>query len=100
MEEQAQPALDELETRLGVRFRRRDLLQLALTHHSSPHGQATAGEDDDAPSNERLEFLGDAVLGAAAAAYLYHAHPEMAEGPLSALRSALVRRSTVARYAD
>ena len=99
MEEQAQPRLDELETRLGVRFRRRELLQLALIHHSSPHGQAAVGEDDS-PSNERLEFLGDAVLGAAAAAYLYHAHPEMAEGPLSALRSALVRRSTVARYAD
>jgi ribonuclease-3 len=100
MEEQAQPALDELETLLGVRFRRRELLQLALIHHSVPHGQAAAGQDDDAPSNERLEFLGDAVLGAAAAAYLYHAHPELAEGPLSALRSALVRRSTVARYAD
>lgn len=98
VQEARQPAIEELEARAGVQFRQRDLLQLALTHHVTP--RTPAEEAEAAPSNERLEFLGDAVLGAAAAAYLYDTYPDMAEGPLSALRSALVRRSTVARYAD
>ncbi len=92
-------SLDALEQRLGVTFRRKELLALALVHLST----ADAPLPDDRAvleSNERLEFLGDAVLGAAAAAYLYRVHPELAEGPLTTLRSALVRRSTAARYAD
>jgi len=49
--------------------------------------------------NERLEFLGDAVLDFMTGEYLYHRFPELAEGPLTSLRSALVRRDTLARFA-
>ncbi|HZS89482.1 MAG TPA: ribonuclease III [Chloroflexota bacterium] len=92
-------SLDQLEARLGVAFHNRELLALALVHQSGSE-QVAEGSQAGMPSNERLEFLGDAILGAAAAAYLYHRHPDLAEGPLTALRSALVRRSTVARYAE
>lgn len=98
--ESEQPSLESLEARLGVTFRRKELLELALVHHSSLETPAEGEATDPEPSNERLEFLGDAVLGAAAAAYLFRTHPELAEGPLTTLRSALVRRSTAARYAD
>lgn len=96
--QQEQRSLQELEARLGLRFRRPELLALATTHQSS--AEAEAAGTVALPSNERLEFLGDAVLGAAAAAYLYRGYPELAEGPLTTLRAALVRRSTVARYAE
>lgn len=91
-----QRPLEELEARLGVTFQRKDLLALAVVYAADA---AIDGAGEAAPYDERLEFLGDAVLGAAAAAFLYRTHPELAEGPLTALRSALVRRSTVARYA-
>ena len=102
--EAERPPLPELERRLGVMFRHKELLELALSHVSSAEAaEAEAAEaeaaEEQRPSNERLEFLGDAVLGAAAAAFLYRAHPELAEGPLTTLRSALVRRSTAAEYA-
>ncbi len=90
--------LSALEQRLGVTFKRKELLELALIHLS--RNEATEKAALALPSNERLEFLGDAVLGAAAASYLYRTHPELAEGPLTTLRSALVRRSTAACYAD
>lgn len=93
-----------LEQRLGIVFKRRDLLDLALIHLSKTDAAVFSAsktiDEAAAPSNERLEFLGDAVLGAAAAAFLYKMYPEMDEGELTMLRSALVRRSIVARYAD
>jgi ribonuclease III len=95
-----QPPLSELEVRLEIQFRRKDLVSLALIHHSSNPGERENQRHASEASNERLEFLGDAVLGAAAAAFVFSAYPEMAEGPLTQIRSALVRRSMVARYAD
>jgi len=96
--EAERPALRDLERRLGVTFRRAELLELALAHVSSNEIDKEE-TDEQQPSNERLEFLGDAILGAAAASFLYRARPDLAEGPLTALRSALVRRSTAAQYA-
>lgn len=98
MEPERSP-LAELERRLGVTFRRKELLELALLHESRTEAAPDQHTGETLPSNERLEFLGDAVLGAAAAAYLFRAYPDLAEGPLTALRSALVRRSTAAHYA-
>lgn len=69
---------------LGYRFRDEALLVLALTHRSA-----------SGPHNERLEFLGDAVLGLVAAEALYAVHPEADEGVLSRLRARLVRRETL-----
>jgi ribonuclease-3 len=74
-----------LEERLGHRFARRELLEQALTHRS--HGS---------PHNERLEFLGDGVLGCVVAEALLTRHPEMSEGELSRLRASLVREESLA----
>jgi len=87
--------LSGLEQKLGIVFRDKSLLQRALTHRSY------LNEHPDFPleDNERLEFLGDAVLDFLTGEYLYHRFPEMREGPLTSLRSVLVRRSTLARFA-
>ena len=86
--------LDALESLLGVRFRNRAFLELALTHKS------LANESDvPLPDNERLEFLGDAILGAIVADDLYRAFPEASEGALTVMRAELVRRSSLAAWA-
>ncbi|HZQ59922.1 MAG TPA: ribonuclease III [Casimicrobiaceae bacterium] len=72
--------------RLGHAFRRPDLLTQALTHRS--YG---------ATHNERLEFVGDAVLNCVIATALYERFPDIAEGDLSRLRANLVNRDTLAR---
>lgn len=76
----------ELEKKLGYHFRERDLLEHALTHSSYANEHRGAG----ATSNERLEFLGDSVLGMVVADYLFMAHPDMPEGELTRTRAALV----------
>ena len=86
--------LAALESRLGARFRRPNLLRLALTHKSVANESA-----QPVPHNERLEFLGDAVLGATVAAHLYRAFPDAPEGALTVMRARLVRRSTLAEWA-
>jgi ribonuclease-3 len=85
----------------GVRFRDLELLRLALTHRSVLHDVIAAREDvtPASMSNERLEFLGDAVLGMVAAGYLYAQDPEADEGVLTARRVALVRAETLVRWA-
>jgi ribonuclease-3 len=87
--------LQELETRLGLQFKDKSLLSRALTHRSYLNeNPGTVLED-----NERLEFLGDAVLDFLVGAYLYHRFPEMKEGDLTSLRAALVRTETLANFA-
>ena len=88
--------LAELERRLNVVFSDKSLLQRALTHRSYLNEHPDFSFDD----NERLEFLGDAVLDFVTGEYLYHRFPELDEGPLTSLRSALVRRETLARFAQ
>jgi len=85
--------LDELERRLGVRFRRRRLLAQALIHRSYRAG----GEPTD--SNERLEFLGDAVLGQLVAEHLYRDFPRWTEGELTKLKAAVVSEVTLSEAA-
>jgi len=77
-----------LEERLGHRFLRAELLEQALTHRSfgSPH-------------NERLEFLGDGVLGCVMAQELFARFPALSEGDLSRLRASLVRKESLAAVA-
>jgi ribonuclease-3 len=77
-----------LTTALGVSFNSSELLEQALTHRS-------AGQ----PHNERLEFLGDAILGMIVAERLFTLFPEASEGQLSRLRAQLVKRDTLARIA-
>ena len=75
-----------LETKLGYVFHRPELLENALYHSSYANEHRGAGIS----SNERLEFLGDAVLGFVTAEYLYTKHPDMPEGDLTRIRAALV----------
>lgn len=82
-----------LQERLGYRFRDDSLLAQALVHPS--YLNEHAGEFPH--SNERLEFLGDAVVGAVAAQELYRRHPDREEGWLTEARSRLVRNSTLGR---
>jgi ribonuclease-3 len=78
------------------------LLDEALTHDSYAHesGRAKSAAPPGPVSNERLEFLGDAVVGAAVADYLYRRHPEESEGELSRRRAALVSRAALAATAQ
>ncbi|MEA3350220.1 MAG: ribonuclease III [Chloroflexota bacterium] len=80
--------------RLGLVFSKYFLLSRALTHRSYRNEHPEALED-----NERLEFLGDAVLDFLVGAWLYNRFPEMAEGQLTRMRSALVRTEQLADFA-
>ena len=81
----------ELESRLGYRFRNRDLLRLALTHRSWRHAQPAAEPAGAAGGdNERFEFLGDAVMGLRVSERLLSAYPASPEGELSRMRSWIV----------
>lgn len=83
-------ALDRI---LGVRFRDASLRELALTHRSY------AFENDLAGTNERLEFLGDAVLGVVVTDMAYREFPDMPEGELAKLRAAIVNMGALAEVA-
>lgn len=83
-----------VEEALGWPFGNRRLLREALTHRSFLNETA-----EDRPSNERLEFLGDSVLGIIVTDYLYQRFPKLTEGELTNIRSALVRTETLAGFA-
>jgi ribonuclease-3 len=85
-------ALSELAGKIGHAFRDPALLSLALNHRS----YLNEAGDPRLVSNERLEFLGDAVLGLVSADLLYRELPAASEGDLSQVRAALVRASTLA----
>lgn len=87
--------LSELEERLGYRFTNRMLLENALTHSSYANENRAKGEG----SNERLEFLGDSVLGMVVADYLFRTHPDLPEGELTRTRAALVCEGSLVEVA-
>jgi ribonuclease-3 len=98
--------LSKLEAALGHGFASPELLVRALTHRSLANEravseQATGGSDAEAKTGdyERLEFLGDAVLGLVVAEALFQAHPEWQEGELTRVRSQLVNRQHMAEVA-
>jgi ribonuclease-3 len=81
--------LEECQTAICYRFQRVELLRAALTH--------TSGADTRADSNERMEFLGDSVLGLVCCEQLYRRFPDYQEGDLTKIKSAVVSRRTCAR---
>ena len=85
---------EELQERLGYVFRDSALLQLALTHPSVAHEQGSPVQ-----TNQRLEFLGDAVLQLVLTRELYEKFPGFGEGPLTKARAKLVNRRTLAERA-
>lgn len=87
--------LTALQNQLNIFFIDQSLLQRALTHRSYINEHPHSALED----NERLEFLGDAVLDFLTGEWLYNRFPEMQEGRLTRLRAALVRTETLARFA-
>lgn len=81
--------LDECQKAIGYRFRQPDLLRSALTHAS--------GANTRLASNERMEFLGDSVLGLVTCEQLYQRFPDYQEGDLTKIKSVVVSRRTCAR---
>ncbi len=84
--------LDECQIAIGYRFLKVELLRSALTHTSSANTRAA--------SNERLEFLGDSVLGLVTCEQLFLRFPEYQEGDLTKVKSAVVSRKTCARFSQ
>ena len=80
------------ETKIGVGFRDKRLLEAAFTHRSYLNENRANGREH----NERLEFLGDAVLELAVTEFLYKKYPDKPEGELTALRAALVNTVSIA----
>lgn len=83
------------EERAGVSFSDRELLRTAFTHRSYINESKGGGEH-----NERLEFLGDAVLEIVVTDHLFHTYPKSPEGELTAFRAALVNSTTLANAAE
>jgi ribonuclease III len=87
--------IDVLLSKLGIELPDLELVRQALTHSSYLNENPTAAP----ASNERLEFLGDAVLGMVTAEYLYRTFPDLPEGELTSLRAAVVRADELAAWA-
>ena len=87
--------MNSLEERIGYRFKDTELLKHALTHSSyiNEHGL------EKEASNERLEFLGDAILEMVSSEFLYHQYPDRQEGAMSKLRASLVCEPALAQCA-
>jgi ribonuclease-3 len=86
---------EKFQKNLGYTFRNVELLKLALTHPSVAHEQGTPTQ-----TNQRLEFLGDAVLQLVLTRELYDRYPGFDEGPLTKARAKLVNRSTLAEHGN
>ena len=90
-------SLQRVQANLSYHFRNPALIELALTHPSYAHEHPEEGGEEH--HNQRLEFLGDAVLDFLVAAWLYRTYPDFPEGPLTRLRATLVRTTTLASLA-
>jgi len=88
----ADARLDELQRRIGYKFKDRKLLSSALTHAS--------GAEHRLASHARMEFLGDAILGAVVCEILFRKYPQYLEGDLTRLKSIVVSRHTCAKMSD
>jgi len=89
----SEPSYDDLRAALGSPELDAELLDRALTHRSYAY------ENGGLPTNERLEFLGDSVLGVVVTDTLYRAHPDLSEGRLAKLRAAVVNARALAEVA-
>ena len=90
MSDASVPSLEELRANLGVPDLAPEILERALTHRSYAY------ENGGLPTNERLEFLGDSVLGVVVTETLYRTHPDLSEGRLAKLRAAVVNARALA----
>ncbi|MEI7027367.1 ribonuclease III [Paenibacillus sp. y28] len=88
--------ITRLQERLGIQFRNQALLRQAFTHSSYVNEQKSGTHKD----NERLEFLGDAVLELTISEYLYHRYPAYSEGELTKLRASIVCEPSLVGFAN
>ena len=88
--------MQPLEEKLGYTFQDKRLLENALTHSS----YANEHRGSDTHSNERLEFLGDSILGLVVADHLYRTRPDLPEGDLTRIRAALVCEGSLVEVAQ
>jgi ribonuclease-3 len=88
--------MKELEEKLEYKFNNRELLRTALTHSSYANENRHSG----AVCNERLEFLGDSVLGMTVADYLYRNYPDLSEGRMTKMRAELVCEQSLVNVAE
>lgn len=86
----------ELQEKIGVRFRDESVLLQAFTHSSFVNEQRGKQTQD----NERLEFLGDAVLELTVSQFLYKTFPKMSEGEMTKLRAAIVCEPSLVKFAE
>jgi len=92
LDPQVTAVLEKLEGRIGYKFNDKNLLLAALTHAS--------GAEHRLASNERLEFLGDAILGAVVCEMLYRQYPDYLEGDLTKIKSIVVSRQTCTKISQ
>lgn len=92
-----EPSFSELERILGYRFQNSDFLVTALSHRSYVNSQRS---DKKLESNERMEFLGDAVLNIVVTDYLFHEYPDKEEGRMSKMKSLVVSSRVLGLCAD
>lgn len=88
--------IKQLQVQLGITFRNFDLLKQAFTHSSYVNEHRVANHKD----NERLEFLGDAVLEVTISEYLYYTYPERSEGELTKQRASIVCEPSLVTFAE
>ena len=88
--------IEALESALGYTFKNKELLREALTHSS--YSNELKAKKQICRCNERLEFLGDAVLSTVVGEYLFEVFPDLPEGELSTIRAALVQSQALASY--
>jgi ribonuclease III len=89
--------LTELENQLGISFRNPELFRQAFTHTSFAHERR---DETDLAHNERLEFLGDAVLELLVSEHLFHRYPGKNEGDLTRMRARVVCEPSLAQFAE
>jgi len=89
-------SLKQLQAELGIAFHNPDLLRQAFTHSSYVNEHRLSGHAD----NERLEFLGDAVLELSVSEYLYESYPDRTEGELTKLRASIVCEPSLVAFAE
>lgn len=89
-------SLNSLQRKLGLNFKDKNLLKIAFIHRSYLNEHS----EEKLPHNERLEFLGDAVLGLVVSEHLYKSYPDHPEGDLTNFRSSLVNAKTLSRAAS
>jgi ribonuclease III len=85
--------IKKFESKIGLKFKDKELLKRSLTHRSF----LNENKDEELKNNERLEFLGDAVLELVISEYLFNTYPERAEGDLTSFRAAVVKTDSLAK---